>query len=267
MKIYEKIRPFLFLKRDKKSVHYKNLKDGDKIEIDGKEYIKVRLQLVDSLDMNSAKTIDSLETENNFLAEQNIDLSDNLEELKIKVSLLEQLNHNLVHCNNKEATNVINTNVTITKLESKIKKLSNLNKSYKNEFKQLANQNNQLKEKLYKQDYDANHLIPNDHIQKKNKELTKAVELLNKKVTLLEQLNKNLANNKNIKNIKTLNRDNTIIKYKKEITRLNKLSKTYKDQSELQERQNKVLKIKLAKQLIKVKELQQDKHPLASLIE
>jgi hypothetical protein len=243
------------LKRDKKSIHYKNLKDGDKIEIDGKEYVKVRLQLVDSLDMDSAKSMDNLETENNFLAEQNIDLSDNLEELKIKISLLEQLNHNLVHCNNKEATNIKNTNVTITKLESKIKKLSNLNKSYKNEFKQLVYQNNQLKENLYKQEYEANHLIDNDQFQKKIQELTETVELLNKKVSLLEQLNKNLANNKNIEDIRTANRDTTIIKYKKEITRLNELTKTYKDQCKLLEKQNKAHKIKLAKEKHKVIEL------------
>ncbi|RKE02055.1 hypothetical protein [Marinifilum flexuosum] len=251
MKIYEKIRPFLFLKRDKKSVHYKNLKDGDKIEIDGKEYVKVRLQLVDSLDMDSAKSIDNLETENSLLTEQNKELIANFEELNIKASLLEQLNHNLINHSQPNFSRIKTLENKVSEQKKRIDKLQLLSKRHKENILRLSIKHTDLKVKLDKEKRKVKELKEYNLQNEANQKLISKLESLNNKVILLEQLNKNLVSTDNKEACRLNKRDATITKCNKEINRLNKLTENYK----FIEKENESLKIKLAKEKYKVTEL------------
>jgi len=265
MKIPKIFKPSFLFQKDKESVHYKNLKNGEKIDIKGKEYVKVKLKFVDSCDHDSAKIIDNLETENKFLNEQNQKLVAKLELCNSDLLLLKQLNYNLTDSYKREATNIRNANITNKTYKNRITRLETRGENHKKHIHDLIYENENLKIKLDKQEHRIKELTKHNLPQVQNQELTKKLESLNNKVSLLEQLNYNLANNVNIGAIRSVNRDNTIIKYKKEITRLNKLTKTYKDQSKLLEKQNNILKIKLAKQEYKARELENKVQPTVGI--
>ena len=142
MKIIEKLKPLLLLHRNKKSEHYKNLQDGEKIEIDGKKYVKIKFKLVDSLDIDTAKMIDNLETENKLLNKHNQELQAKLENLGNKVSLFEQLNYNLINTNKQKIAR------TISMHQKEVAILRKKAKRSKKEIRKLINQNTKLKEIL-----------------------------------------------------------------------------------------------------------------------
>lgn len=146
MKLSEKLKPLLLLREDNETIHYKNLEGGEKIEIDGKEYVKVKFQLVNTLDMDSAKMMDNLETENNFLSEQNKELREQIEELKNKVKLNEQLNHNLIYSTKQEFAKV---KTPEAKIECYKSELANLRQKAKDRTEQIRNLENKI-EKLNK---------------------------------------------------------------------------------------------------------------------
>jgi predicted nuclease with TOPRIM domain len=149
MKISEKLKPLLLLKRDKEALHYKNLKNGEKIDFNGKEYVKVKFKFVDTADIGSAKMIHNLETENNLLNEQNKKLNTKLEELNTKVSLLEQLNRNLI---NSEKQNLARAK------QKKIAKQKEKPSVYITEIHHLVNKILKLKELLESERLQSNNL-------------------------------------------------------------------------------------------------------------
>lgn len=148
MKIIEKLKPLLLLQGNKEPEHYKNLQKGEKIEIDGKEYVKIKFKLVDTMDINSAKMIHNLETENKLLTEHNHELKVILEEYSKKVSLFELLNHNLISVSNQKSNRIKKSKAKVAKYKKEIAKLEKQAKGRKREIHQLINQITYLKEKL-----------------------------------------------------------------------------------------------------------------------
>lgn len=111
------------LKKDSRSEHVKNLTTADKIFIDGKEYVKVQIRFVDSLDKTGTKVLLCLEEENEALTEKVKELKLENEALKAKVLQIENLNINIFH-ENKELLGKIEQN------KQEILRLKTLEKEY-----------------------------------------------------------------------------------------------------------------------------------------
>ena len=102
-----------------KSRHYKNLVTGPKVYLDGKPYVKVKLRFVDTLDYDTSKHLDQLETEIEFQRLEIERLSLLIENFETKIETLQLLNINL------QTENRINTN----KLNKTIAGLTHENES------------------------------------------------------------------------------------------------------------------------------------------
>lgn len=109
------------------SIHFNNIKNGNKLTIDGKEYVKVKLQFVETLDYDSSKTIENLETETKFLNEKIKILTGNLSSAEKKISSLQIFNTNLINGERTETA----------RLKSEIEKLMTLNDNYFRTIKEL----------------------------------------------------------------------------------------------------------------------------------
>lgn len=85
--------------------HFKNLENNEIIEVDGKQYIKVKLRFVDSMDSNSTQLVLQLEDEIESLQENLEKISNINLKLEKKLQDLQTLNINLMRENRIEALN------------------------------------------------------------------------------------------------------------------------------------------------------------------
>ncbi|WP_421919752.1 hypothetical protein [Marinifilum sp.] len=158
MKIIKKIKPLLLLEKNKKMLHYNNLQGGEKIKVDGKEYVKVQFKLVDSLDKNSAGMMDNLETENELLNKQNKELSAKVEELNTKVELYQQLNHNLIDIAKQKPRKFTTSSSLMDSYKNELRRLNKKAKSRIKQIRQLVQKVEKLKQNLDKERYQS-HLL------------------------------------------------------------------------------------------------------------
>ena len=83
--------------------HFENLEDNEVIEVDGKQYVKVKLRFVDSMDSNSTQLVIQLEDEIESLQENLEKISNINVKLEKKLQDLQTLNINLMSENRIEA--------------------------------------------------------------------------------------------------------------------------------------------------------------------
>ncbi|HCX99199.1 MAG TPA: hypothetical protein DG754_03585 [Bacteroidales bacterium] len=77
------------------NAHYMNIKNGNKITINGKTYVKVKLRFVDTLDNNSTKILEQLEEEVESLTKQIEYQHKLIDKQNNKIESLELFNINL----------------------------------------------------------------------------------------------------------------------------------------------------------------------------
>lgn len=85
--------------------HFENLENNEIIEVDGKQYVKVKLRFVDSMDSNSTQLVIQLEDEIESLQENLEKISNINLKLEKKLQDLQTLNINLMRENRIEALN------------------------------------------------------------------------------------------------------------------------------------------------------------------
>lgn len=91
-----KLKSYFGIKNDiPENAHYMNIKNGNKIIINGKTYIKVKLRFVDTLDNNSTKILEQLEDEVESLTKQIEYQHKLIEKQNNKIESLELFNINL----------------------------------------------------------------------------------------------------------------------------------------------------------------------------
>jgi chromosome segregation ATPase len=131
-----------------KSRHYKNLMTGPKVYLDGKPYVRVKFRFVDTLDFDTTKHLDQLETEiefQNIETERLLRLNSNYED---KIKDLQTLNINLVSeirsntsKHDKEISKLsvakAKRNSYIVELEKNCRDLNKSIEEFKNQIKQL----------------------------------------------------------------------------------------------------------------------------------
>ena len=131
-----------------KSRHYKNLMTGPKVYLDGKPYVRVKFRFVDTLDFDTTKHLDQLETEiefQNIETERLLRLNSNYED---KIKDLQTLNINLVseiRSNTSKHDKAISKlsvarekrNSYIVELEKNCRDLNKSIDEFKNQIKQL----------------------------------------------------------------------------------------------------------------------------------
>jgi chromosome segregation ATPase len=81
--------------------HYDNIEKGEKIIIDGKEFVKVKLKFVDTMDFNLAKHVDNIESENDLLKKELNDLKGLSEKDNLKIEQLQICVKNMFHENTR----------------------------------------------------------------------------------------------------------------------------------------------------------------------
>ncbi len=212
-KIFKIFRLCIPPKKKKDSIHFKNLKNGKKLTINGKEYVKVKLRFVDTLNHDSEKIIDNLETENEFLNDKVEKLTEKLMTIENQLSLTKLLNENLLNGDKTESARMRTEVFKIRELQNEFENtVSNLEAKLKNQtehIKHLENTNQRLKKILSGKQYDIEKLEykihnlttnPNTDNGRKSKKylenkintLTKEVSSLNVKIVQQEKLNKSL---------------------------------------------------------------------------
>jgi predicted RNase H-like nuclease (RuvC/YqgF family) len=202
--------------------HAMDIEKGEKIEINGKEFVKVKLKFVDTMDFNLAKHVDNLESENVLLNKELQELKAQLEKRKLKVEQLQICAKNMFHenarlkqRNNKDKTIVDLTrqinkqhetiemlNKNISGQGRKIKELEAEQKSYLTKEKGLENEIKLLKGKVTSLTVEYEKVLNKLKIQtEKTKKLKKADrasgnELKNAQI-LVKTLTEKLFNQKN----------------------------------------------------------------------
>ena len=215
--------------------HLRNIEKGEKIVVDGKEFVKVKLKFVDTMDFNLAQHVDNLESEN-FL------LKSELQDLKIKSDKSNQIIEQLQIC----TKNLIQEN-------SRLKdQLQNLINQQDKEISILTKQVEEQNQKI-----ETHKRIINGHI-KKNKELSaeninyqKTEFILKDKNKLLEKKVSRLTN----RNEKNQNKLEVLNKKEK---RLEKSQKTNDKELLNNQNLNKVLTDKLFVQKNEIEYLKEE---------
>ena len=215
--------------------HLRNIEEGEKIVVDGKEFVKVKLKFVDTMDFNLAKHVDNLESENFLLKRE-------LQDLKIKSDKSNQIIEQLQIC----TKNLIQEN-------SRIKdQLQNLINQQDEEISILTKQIEEQNKKI-----ETHKRIIDGHI-KKNKELSteninyqKTVFILKDKLKLLEKKVSRLTN----RNEKNQNKLEVLNKKEK---RLEKSQKTNDKELLNNQNLNKVLTDKLFVQKNEIEYLKEE---------
>jgi len=83
------------------SRHFHNISKGERIVIDGKEFVKVKLKFVDTMDFNLAKHVDNLETENILLNKELQELKEQAEKCNVKIEQLQFCTTNMFQENSR----------------------------------------------------------------------------------------------------------------------------------------------------------------------
>lgn len=121
------------------SRHLKRLISGPKVLIDGKVYIKVKLRFVDTLDFNTTRYIDRIETELESQKHEIERLSELISKNDKLINDLQALNVNLIH----------EIKYTPERLSEQVSTLTNENNQKKKIVADTLEECRKLKEKLY----------------------------------------------------------------------------------------------------------------------
>ncbi len=145
------IWPFRIRKHKQMSVHTKNIDNGQKLVVNGKTYIKVKLRFVDSLKFNTEKYIDGLETQTELLEKELTTVKELNSKSEIKLKQLQQLNVNLTkettmlsHSSSKDNKLSIRLQGKVQKLEREIDRKANELIMLKSHSKYLQKRNTQI---------------------------------------------------------------------------------------------------------------------------
>lgn len=176
----------------KVSSHYENIKDGDTLSINGKKYIKVELQFVDSLDHNTSEIIKKLEAELKLLNGKNKRLTEKLLFAENEVSLLRVMNNNLISGVSTESARLKTELKKQKQFEEHLSEtIDSLNDKIQNQAKHitgLGEMNEKLKktikEKLYYNEK-LEHKIHNMPFHQQTENSRKIRKRLNDKIDML----------------------------------------------------------------------------------
>lgn len=199
---------------NKSNRHLSNIEKGERIEIDGKEYVKVKLKFVDTMDFNLAKHVDDLESENILLKKELQGLKEQSEKNDLKIVQLQYCAKNVIHENNglkeqiqkdekqkdktiADLTQQLNEQSEAIEIHSKLidgqdkrnKELETKNKSYLKKGKALTDKIALLEKKISKLTFE------NENNQNKLKTLSKQTKKLEKSDKTTET---ELKNNQNL---------------------------------------------------------------------
>ena len=186
-KIYFAVIHFLGIKKIVENQHFQNLKNGKRIEINGREYIKVKLRFVDSLDTDSTKILLNLESEVESLRNELEKITKQYESISSRFQSMERLNVFLLAENKDEKRKAEekflkskeNYEKKLNEHKEKVKELNTTIAEIHrmNKETRIASQNHQ--NKINQLELDANKYKENIIVLKKN--VTISQELLKQK--------------------------------------------------------------------------------------
>jgi len=202
--------------------HFQNLENGEKIIIDGKEFVKVKLKFVDTMDFKLAKHVDNIETENELLKKELHGLKVQMEKNNLKIEQFQICIKNMFHENarikeqnqkdetiSKFTRKIKEQNATIEMHErnisgqgKKITEIETENKSYRKKEKLLENKIKLLEGKISVLTVENEKILNKLKIQTKETERTEKLdktienELKNRQI-LIETLTEKVFSQKN----------------------------------------------------------------------
>jgi len=184
--------------------HYQDLEKGEKVVIDGKEFVKVKLKFVDTMDFNLAKHVDNLETENILLKNEIQELKEQSEKSDLKIEQLQTCTKNVFQENLrlKEQNHLDSTISKLTKQINDQKELIEIQKM------NISGQGRKIQEQI-SDIYKKSFLI-------KNQERT-IIQFSEENAKMLEDLNKLRKFGTNLLDYKENNRIQTY--YENELKR------------------------------------------------
>lgn len=194
--------------------HYRNVEKGERIIIDGKEFIKVQLKFVDTMDFNLSKHVNNIESENELLKQNLLELKEISEKNDIIINKLQIGLKNVFHENTrlkKEQNQKKEIVKTITKINNE------LNDIIKTQKGSLINKNQTIIE-----------LQSGNDILNRELSVTKEqLDTCNSKIEQLQNYIKNLLHdNKYLRDQKY--KDEATLVLMAKITEQNKIIEVYK---------------------------------------
>ena len=90
-KIFRPKNSFVFQKLNK------NIETGELIEINGKQYRKIKITFVDSMSYTVSNHLENLESENNLLNEQILKANSEIQKLNEQIKMLQNYNNLIIH--------------------------------------------------------------------------------------------------------------------------------------------------------------------------
>jgi chromosome segregation ATPase len=235
-KTFKKIsQAFKSQTENKSDRHLHNIEKGEKIEIDGKEYVKVKLKFVDTMDFNLAKHVDNLESENIVLNKELQELKEQSEKCNFKIEQLQFCTKNVIQENNRLKEQIQKEQ------DQKDKTISELTKQLNDQSKTIELHNKMTNAQDNR----------NNELEAKNKSYQKKETTLKDKISLLEKKISKLINenDKNHEKLKTLN---------KKTDKMEKSDKTTENELRNNQILNKTLTDKLFNQKIEIDYLREE---------
>ena len=238
-KTFKKIsQVFKYQTENKSGRHLRNIEKGEKIKIDGKEFVKVELKFVDTMDFNLAKHVDNLESENILLKRELHELKEQSDKCNLKIEQLQICTKNVIQENTRlKEQNKKEQNQKDVIIEELTNQLNDQNKTIETHKKIINVQEKKNNEpKVENKSYQKTEKILKDKIillEKKIKKLTIDIEKdqdtlnsLNKITKRLEKSHKTTENE--LKNNQILNKTLTekLFNQKNEIDYLKEKLKT-----------------------------------------
>jgi chromosome segregation ATPase len=156
--------------------HLRNIEKGEKIEIDGKEYVKVKLKFVDTMDFNLARHVDNLESENNLLQREVLKLNEQAYKNNIKIEQLQLCTKNVI----QESARLKDQNQKDQKQKDVF--IAELTKQINEQIEKNEEQKNIIND-LSKNNFDRD--VEYKRFQKTEKILNDRIKLLEKKISKL----------------------------------------------------------------------------------
>lgn len=156
--------------------HLRNIEKGEKIEIDGKEYVKVKLKFVDTMDFNLARHVDNLESENNLLQREVLKLNEQAYKNNIKIEQLQLCTKNVI----QESARLKDQNQKDQKQKDVF--IAELTKQLNEQIEKNEEQKNIIND-LSKNNFDRD--VEYKRFQKTEKILNDRIKLLEKKISKL----------------------------------------------------------------------------------
>lgn len=228
---------------NKSNRHLSNIEKGERVEIDGKEYVKVKLKFVDTMDFNLAKHVDDLESKNILLKKELQGLKEQSEKNDLKIVQLQYCAKNLIHENNGLKEQIQKEEKQKDRIIADLtQQLSEQSETIEIHSKLIDGQDKRNKELETK----------NKSYLKKEKALTDKIALLEKKISKLTFENENNQNK-----LKTLS---------KQTKKLEKSDKTTETELKNNQNLNKALTEKLFRQKDEIEYLREKLKTTANIL-